>query len=248
MAYIQSNKGQPWLLPPKIEELIPEDHVCYLVESLVDSLDYTTFDIKYSGAGHPAYHPSILLKLLIMGVLDRVRSSRRLSRNARENIVYMYLAEGLAPDFRTISDFRKDNPRLVKEVFKQTVSFAKEEGLLDLSHLSTDGSKVKANASNRRVLTKEELSVLKRFVDVELEEWAKEDEREDREYGELRGSDQLSGQSKKKVQKAARYYARKLREKGSDYKLEIQDRLREAAEEANGHELSKVSIKSVYEE
>ncbi len=54
-------------------------------------LDYSTFDIRYSGAGHPAYHPRILLKLLIMGVLDRVRSSRRLARNARENVVYMYL-------------------------------------------------------------------------------------------------------------------------------------------------------------
>src|SRR4030065_2441235 len=150
MAYIQSYKEHRWLLPPSIEDLIPEDHICFLVEGLIDSLDYTNFNIKYSGAGHPAYHPRILLKLLIMGVLDRVRSSRRLARNARENVVYLYLSEKIAPDFRTISDFRKNNPDLVKEVFKHTVKFAKEENLLDLSHLSTDGSKVKANASNRR--------------------------------------------------------------------------------------------------
>ena len=93
MAYIQSYKGQSWLLPPSIEDLIPEDHICFLVEGLIDSLDYSVFDIKYSGAGHPAYHPKILLKLLIMGVLDRVRSSRRLAKNARENVVYMYLTE-----------------------------------------------------------------------------------------------------------------------------------------------------------
>jgi len=79
---------------------------------------------------------------------------------------------------------------LVKEVFKHTVSFAKEEGLLDLSYLATDGSKVKANASNRRVLTKEELEVLLRFVDGELEEWAKQDTIEDNAFGEIRGSDQ----------------------------------------------------------
>jgi len=149
MAYIQSFKEQSWLLPPSIEDLIPEDHVCFLVESLVDNLDYEVFNVQYSGAGHPAYHPRILLKLLVMGVLDRVRSSRRLARNSRENVVYRYLAEKLSPDFRTISDFRKDNPTLFKEVFKHTVSFAKEEGLLDLSRLCTDGSKVKANASNR---------------------------------------------------------------------------------------------------
>ena len=65
MAYIQSYKGQSWLLPPSIEDLIPDDHICFLVEGLVDSLDYSTFDIRYSGVGHPAHHPRILLKLLV---------------------------------------------------------------------------------------------------------------------------------------------------------------------------------------
>jgi transposase len=159
MAYIPSYRDQSWLLPPSIEELIPEDHVCFLIESLIDDMDYGAFDIKYSGAGHPAYHPRVLLKLLIMGVLDRVRSSRRLARHARENVVYMYLSEKLSPDFRTISDFRKDNSELLKEAFKHTVSCAKEEGLLDLSHLATDGSTIKANAANKRIMSKEELAV-----------------------------------------------------------------------------------------
>ena len=107
---------------PIAEELIPEDHICFLVEGLIDSLEYSAFDIRYSGAGHPAYHPRIPLKLLMMGVLDRIRSSRRLARNARENVVYMYLSEKVTPDFRTISDFRKDNPEVVKEVFKHTIN------------------------------------------------------------------------------------------------------------------------------
>ena len=93
MTYNQSCKEQTWLLPPNIEDLIPEDHVCFLIESLVDALDYGAFDIKYSGAGPSAYHPRVPLKLLIMGVLDRVHSSRRLARNARENVVFMYLGE-----------------------------------------------------------------------------------------------------------------------------------------------------------
>lgn len=242
MAYIESYKEQAWLLPPSIEDLIPEDHICFLVESLVDNLDYQAFDVKYAGAGHPAYHPRILLKLLIMGVLDRVRSSRRLARNARENVVYLYLSEKLSPDFRTISDFRKDNPALVKEVFKHTVSFAREEGLLDLSHLSTDGSKVKANASNRRVLTKDELKVLLRFVDEELEEWARQDAREDSEFGDLRGSDQLPKQSKRTIRKAAQYYIKKVREKGPSFKEEVQNCLEDAKREADDQKLKKVSI------
>lgn len=242
MAYIQSYKDQSWLLPPCIEDLIPQDHICFLVESLVEDLDYQAFHIKYSGAGHPAYHPRILLKLLIMGILDRVQSSRRLARNARENVVYMYLSEKLSPDFRTISDFRKDNPTLVKELFKHTVSFAKEEGLLDLSHFSTDGSKVKANASNRKVLTKEELGVLLKFVNEELEEWTKQDAQEDREFKDLRGSDQLPNQSKKTIRKAAQYYIKKAQMSGSAFKEEIQNRLQEAYVEAEEQGLRKVSI------
>jgi transposase len=241
MAYIESHGGESWLLPPSLEDLIPEDHICFLIEGLVDSLDYSCFDIRYSGAGHPAYHPKILVKLLIMGVLDRVRSSRRLARNARENVVYIYLAEKLTPDFRTISDFRKDNPDLLKEVFKHTVSFAKEEGLLDLSYLATDGTKVKANASNRRVLTKEELAVLTSFVDGELQEWAEIDESEDRQFGELRGSDQLSRQGKKLVQKAAQYYVKRVKEEGHVFIGRLRGGLQEAQDEVNEEELKQVS-------
>ena len=241
MAYIQSYKEQSWLLPPSIEDLIPEDHVCFLIEGLVDAMDYSAFDIKYSGAGHPAYHPRILLKVLLMGVLDRVRSSRKLARHARENVVYMYLSEKLSPDFRTISDFRKNNHDIVKEAFKHTVTLAKEEGLLDLSHLATDGSKIKANAANKRILTKEEMAVLLRFVEGERLQWAEQDEKEEKEFGELRGYEQLKEQSKKKVQRAAEYYMKQIRQKGSGAHGAIGDKLREAQQEIEQSDLKKVS-------
>jgi len=242
MAYIQSYKDQSWLLPPSIEDLIPEDHICYLVEGLVESMDFQAFDIKYAGAGHPAYHPRVLLKILVMGVMDRVRSSRRLAKNARENIVYIYLSEKLTPDFRTISDFRKDNPELIKETFRYTVELGKQEGLLDLSHLSTDGSKIKANASNKRVLTGEELEFLLRFIDEELEEWAKQDTKENEMFGGLRGFDQLPGKSKKAVQKAAQYYVRKLKERGDIFKEEIKDKLERAQDESRESGSKQTSI------
>lgn len=242
MVFVKSYKGQSWLLPPSIEELIPDDHVCYLVESLVDSLDFSSFEMKYSGAGHPAYHPRVLLKLLTMGCLDRVRSSRRVARSARENVVYMYLAERLTPDFRTVSDFRKNNPDLVKEVFKHTVIFAKQEGMLDFSHLSTDGSKVKANAANKRVLTQQELEFLIKFVDEELEEWAKQDSVEDEFLGDLRGSDQLPQKSKKEIRKRIEYYVKKVKEQGVLSKEEIAKKLNKAHKELEKHDLKKVNI------
>ena len=170
-----------------------------------------------------------------------MRSSRRLARNAGENVVYIYLAEKLTPDFRTISDFIKNNPDLLKDVFKHTVSFANDEGLLDLSHLATDGTKVKANESNRRVLTKEELAVLTSFVDGELQEWAEIDESEDRQFGELRGNDQLSRQGKKLVQKAAQYYVKRLKEGGHNFIVRLKEGLQEAQDEVNDEGLKQVS-------
>jgi transposase len=221
--------------------MIPDDHICFLVESIIETMDFSLFDIRYSGAGHPAYHPRILLKILIMGILDRVRSSRRLAKNARENIVYMYLSEKVTPDFRTISDFRKDNGDIVKEAFKHTVTFAREEGLLDVSHLSTDGTKLKANASNRRVLSGEEIEFLLRFVDEELEQWAREDEIEDREYGELRGIDQLPKSSKKTLQKAAKYYIKKMKERGKRFKDGVKEGLERAHKEVEEGNVKLVS-------
>lgn len=242
MSYIKSHKEQNWLLPPSIEDLIPKDHVCYLVEGLVESLDYTGFDVKYEGAGHPAYHPTVILKLLVMGVIDKVRSSRRLARSARENVVYMYLAEKLMPDFRTISDFRKENPAIVKAVFKHTVMLAKQQGLIDLSNFSTDGTKVKANASSKRVLTKDELSFLISFVDNELKKWAEQDEKEDEVFGDLRGSDQLPDGSKKKMQKAVKDYVRKFRKKGDIFKKEVKTSLSRARDEVEKNQLKKASV------
>ena len=111
MVFIESSKNEVWTLPPDIRDLIPSDHICYLVEAFVDMMDFSEFEIRCEGPGHPSYHPCILCKILIQSMLDRVRSSRAIARNVRENIVYMYLAEHLQPDFRTISDFRKDNEK-----------------------------------------------------------------------------------------------------------------------------------------
>ena len=240
MAYIKSLRGQNWLLPPSLEEMIPEDHICYLVESFVDLLDFNKFDIKYSGPGHPAYPPRIIMKILIMGFLDKIRSSRKLARNARENVVYIYLSEKLSPDFRTINDFRKDNPDLVKSAFKHTVTLAKMEGLLDLSCLSTDGSKLKANASNRKLLSKEEIEFISKFIDNELEEWAKQDKIEDDFFREVRGSDQLPEKSKKKMKRAVENYIKKLKEKGDI--SDIQKKIKKAEEELIKNDLNKISL------
>jgi len=147
-------------------------------------MDYSEFDKKYEGVGHPAYPPRIPLKILTIGYIDSTRSSRRLAKNAQENVVYIYLAEKTQPDFRTINEFRKNNPELVKNTFKQIVKFAHDRGWIDLSHLMIDGTKIKANANDDKNISKETLKKLEKHIDRYLKECDKVDEEEDKIYGD----------------------------------------------------------------
>jgi transposase len=184
MAFYKDYKDQAWLLPPSISDLIPEDHLCYFLEEVIDSMDFSPMEARYEGPGHPAYHPKIILKLLLIGMTEGIRSSRKIARSARENVVYMYLAGKLKPDFRTISDFRMNNQEMVSHCFKQVVSLAKRLGMVGLGNLSIDGSKFKANASTEQTLTKEELSFIEGFIKNEISKGIREDLIEDERYGE----------------------------------------------------------------
>lgn len=190
MAYIKSYRRQNYLLPPNLTDLFSKNHVAYLIEQITDSLNYSDFDDKYAGAGHPAYPPRIPLKLLLIGSVDKINSSRRLAKNSQENAVYIYLSEKTSPDFRTISDFRKDNKDLLKQVFLQLNKFAYEEGLIDLSHISVDGTSIKANASSNNNLDKKTLDKLSKYIEEQIQEGIEVDEKEDKLYGD-RGMHQL---------------------------------------------------------
>jgi transposase len=184
MAFYKDLKDQQLLLPPNIRDLIPKNHICHLLDKIIQNMDTTDIEKRYEGAGHPAYHPKIILKLLILGQIDGIRSSRKIAKNARENVVYMYLAGLLQPDFRTISDFRKNNLDLVKSSFQEVVKFARDLGMISLGHICIDGTKIKANASNYSAVTKDDFSKLKELVERELEEGIRVDEEEDRIYGD----------------------------------------------------------------
>jgi len=242
MAYITSNRNQNWLLPPNVKDMIPKDHICFLVEDVVDKLDFSNFDIKYSGAGHPAYHPRILCKILTQSMIDRVRPSRAISRNGRENVVFIYLAENLAPDFRTISDFRKNNQGLLKDIFKITVSTAKELGAIGLEQLSIDGSKLKACAANRSSVTKEQLDVIEQYVNNELKEGIEIDKIEDKQFKDCRGYDQLKETDKKTIKSLIAKYYKQIRKDEHDRVSEIKDTIKEARKELEENELDGVSL------
>jgi transposase len=243
MVFIKSSKNQVWTLPPDIRDLIPSDHICYLIESFVDMADFTEFEIRYEGSGHPAYHPSIMCKILLQSMLDRVRPSREIARNVRENVVYMYLAENLKPDFRTISDFRKENEKLIVELFKNTIKAAKELGVIGLEQLSVDGSIVKASASKNNVVIKDVLEVVGEFVKSELKKGIEIDKVEDEHFGDCRGYDQLNESEKYKVKAVAAKYIKQVNKDKSDTrKKEIEDIIKEALDEFEKDSIEKVSL------
>lgn len=210
MAYIKTSKEQNWLLPPSIIDMIPKDHICFLVENFVNSLNFTKFDQEYDGAGAPAYHPRIDMKILLQGMLSRVRSSRKLAAACRENLVFMYLSEKAKPNFRTLARFRKENASFVKEAFQKTIELAKEHDLVDLSLICIDGTTFKANASKKRTIKKEAFDVLDKAIEKMIEEDIALDELEEEIYG---GSEEnLTGMDRKDMKRIVNEY-RKCQDK-----------------------------------
>ncbi len=235
MAYIASNKNQNWLLPKNIKDIIPKDHICFLVENFVESLDFSNFDLVYEGPGHPAYHPKIILKILIHGMLCKVRSSRKLAKACIENFVFMYLAEKVNPNWRTINRFRKDNASFIKKAFQETVKLASKNQLIDLSFISIDGSTLKASASKKKYFDKKALDKLEKAVDRMVEEDIALDELEDELYGDD-ANDGLTGIDERDLRKIVREY-RKAKDK-----KKVKKKIKKAKGELDKWLQKKVSI------
>lgn len=234
MAYINSYKDQNWLLPPSIQDLIPEDHICFLVEDYVDSLDFSNFDLIYDGAGHPAYPPRIIMKILVYGMLCKTRSSRKLARATRENFVFMYLAEKVHPDFRTINRFRREHPEFVKQAFKKTIEIAAENNLTDLSFISIDGTTLKAYAGSRRYVDKKGLDKLDQAIDKMIKEDIALDQLEDELFDDR--EEGLTGIDRRDLKKIVREF------RENENKKKVKENIQKAKDELEGYGLKKVSI------
>lgn len=191
MVYIKSSPKQTLLLPTNLRDIIPKGHICYLIEDVVDQLDFSSFDEKVEGPGNPSYHPRISLKIIINGVCERITSTRQLEKKTYENIIFKYLAENLNPDFHTIALFRKENRQLIKQTFLQTIEIAKNLDMVNFNKLYLDGIKVKANASKSKSFTKEEINFLSDFVDTHLKEMDDVDKEEDKKYGDSNGEPKI---------------------------------------------------------
>lgn len=165
------DRAQSILLPECLDDFVDVDNPVRVIDAFVDELDLAQlgFDsVEPESTGRPAYHPSLLLKIYIYGYLNRVQSSRRLEREAQRNMELMWLAGRLAPDFKTIANFRKDNGQAIRNVCRQFIVLCRKLDLFAQTIVAIDGSKFKAVNSQDRNLTKGKLRARLEQIDANI--------------------------------------------------------------------------------
>ena len=140
------DRTQATLFPERIDDYVAEDNPVRVIDVFIDDLDISGLGFKSEPAatGRPGYHPKTMLKLYVYGYLNRIQSSRRLEREAQRNVELMWLLGRLAPDFKTIADFRKDNGEAIRLVCREFVVLCRKLNLLSDTLVAIDGSKFKA--------------------------------------------------------------------------------------------------------
>jgi transposase len=162
------DRGQSTLFPERLEDWIGEDNAVRVIDVFVEELDLAELGfggVDPEATGRPSYHPSVLLKLYIYGYLNRVQSSRRLEREAGRNVEVMWLTGRLAPDHKTIADFRKDNGGAIRQVCSRFVVLCRRMGLLTQASVAIDGSKFKAVNNRDRNFTRAKMA--RRMAQIE---------------------------------------------------------------------------------
>ena len=188
---------QDLLLPPNLRDWLPENHLAHFVSDVVDQLDLSAIESVYEKEerGQPPYHPQMMTKILLYGYCVGVFSSRQIRKKLVEDVGFRMLAAGNEPDFRTISDFRKQHLVALQGLFDQLLQIALQAGTMKLGRVVLDGSKLKANASKHKAMSygrmEEEEQRLKEQVKRLLEQAEKVDAEEDARYGRERSGDEL---------------------------------------------------------
>jgi len=174
MKFIQGhNRTQTHLFPVSLEESLDAENEVRIIDLFVESLSLKEFgfDMDFIENGRPAYHPSDLLKLYIYGYLNKIRSSRDLEKECKRNIEVMWLLKGLQPDHNTISNFRRDNPKAIKKVFRASVQIAKHFDLIGGKLIAGDSTKLRAQNSKKNNYNQGKIDRHLAYIENKLEEY-----------------------------------------------------------------------------
>jgi transposase len=224
-----------WLLPPSPRDWLPEAHLAYFVSDLVDDLNLAPILKTYGGVtrGTAPYHPRMLVKVLLYAYAVGIPASRQLARELEEDVAFRVLAANQRPDFRTISDFRKQHLAALTDLFVQVLKLCQRAGLVTLGHIALDGTKVQANASKHKAMSYERMGKEEARLQAEVEALLQQaevaDARDDAAYGPDRRGDELPAELARREQRVQTIRAAKaVLEQEAQAEAAVQAAAREA--------------------
>jgi transposase len=182
------DRRQGVLLPEYLDDYVSEENPVRVIDVFVDELDLGALGfegVEPEATGRPAYHPGLLLKIYVYGYINQIASSRRLEREAQRNVEMMWLAQRLAPDFKTIADFRKDNGPAIRAACRQFVELCRRLGLFTHAVAAIDGSKFKAVNTRDKNFTRNSIKRRMEQVEASIERYMAALETADRQEGEI---------------------------------------------------------------
>jgi len=243
---------QPLLLPPSLQDWLPETHLARFIADVVDELDLSRILDAYrrrDGRGMAAYHPVMLVRVLLYGYCLGVVSSRKIERASYEDLAFRYLAADQHPDHDTIAEFRQTHLESLAGLFMQALQLCEKAGLVKLGHVAIDGTKMKANASKHKAMSYDRMNEkekkLREEVEKLLAQAAQTDATEDERYGKGQRGDDLPAELArresrlKKIAEAKAALEQEARERAMAEKAAVEAKLeqRRKQEEEQGKKI-----------
>lgn len=240
---------QPLLLPPSLQDWLPEKHLARFIADVTDQLDLSPILADYArrdGRGMAAYHPVMMVRVLLYGYCLGMVSSRKLERATYQDVAFRYLAADQHPDHDSIASFRQTHLQALAGLFMQALQLCEKAGLVKLGHVAIDGTKLKANASKHKAMSYERMTEKEKQLRVEveklLEQAVQTDAAEDAQYGKGKHGDELPAELArresrlKKIAEAKAALEQEARERAAAEKVAVEAKLeaRQRQEEERG--------------
>lgn len=220
--YFAYSPEQAELLPRHVRDELPKGHLCFLIHELVEGLELGRFDEAYGDEGQKAYNPRLMLKVWRYGFAVNVRSSRKLEGRIQEDLGFRFLAGGLRPDHKTLSEFVRRHGPAIEELFTQVLGWARRAGMVRLGRVAIDSTRIKANASPDRLAKQDRQQVRRWRRQMEQDDPDQEPgvevgaETAERLRREMKKASLAAGQEKRSLTDGD---ARFLRERGGKFRL-----------------------------
>jgi transposase len=232
--------NQAYLLPPSLQDWLPEGHLARFVAEVVEALDLSGIYAKHAegeGRGLAAYDPRMMVRVLIYGYCRGVASSRRIERATYEDVAFRYLTADQHPDHDTIAAFRQEHLANLSQRFVQVLQLCQRAGLVKLGHVALDGTKIKANASKHKAMSYERMGEAEKKLEEEVQallaEAGRVDAEEDGKYGKGKRGDELPKELTRresrleKIREAKAALEQEAREAAEKKQAEVEAQLKE---------------------